>query len=233
MKIILRHSQPNVALGEQWYATENNEVVAKYTGIDMEGKHTAIQRLYNGDIEYNDGTVLQIRRSYPAGIMNAFSMFKSGFDMNKFVVTISEDSTQTGQFVREIMKRESSIGGPYFYELTYNNETFSGYEIGMDPIGLFFYIYKDDEVVGFADAVTKVINGQAEYSIYSKTDEYKKLLILFVILYDTMNCENQQQIYAGCKHSTWNKATSTRITELMKKFDVHYYEDCKKMYGER
>ena len=99
----------------------------------------------------------------------------------------------------------------------------------ISGVGLFFFVYKGDQVIGVADAVTKVINGQSEYYLYAETDEYQKVFIPFLIYYDYIITWLGGHEYEGGR-SSFEKKSSTHNAELLKKCNLRFYEKCKKMH---
>ena len=138
---------------------------------------------------------------------------------------------KNGTFQGKILGKTKSVGFfksyPY-YELTFDNEVYYGYEVGFGSKGLYLCIYKGETLIAIVDKALRVINFKDSYVAYLLDEQFAKLVTAFVVYYDVTAYGDLMQI---ALLSVKEKRVNTVQKDLIEKYDATFIPKIKEMEG--
>lgn len=165
---------------------------------------------------------------------NTVNMYYNPYDNSygtKWADRLSFKFLSNNALVGNVVGKTKKVGFlksyPY-YEMTFNNETYYGYEVGFGSQGLFLCIYKGDELIAIVDKKLRVINYKDSYTAYIKDESYAIVTVLLVTYYDVITYGDLLQI---ALFSLSEKRVNTFQKDLIAKYDPDFIPRIKTQDG--
>ena len=151
---------------------------------------------------------------------------------NKLKDRLSFKILQDGNYLGAVVGQTKKLGflkSYAYYEFTFNNEVYYGYEVGFGFKGLYLCIYKGEQLIAVVDKTVTVVNFKDCYTAYMLDEQYAKLVVLFVVYYDVIVYGDPREI---ALLSVQQRTVNTIQKELIAKYDPDFIAKIKAMeYG--
>lgn len=138
---------------------------------------------------------------------------------------------QEGRCLGRILGKTKAIGFlksyPY-YEFTFNDEVYYGYEVGFGSKGLYLCIYKGDQLIAIVDKALRVINYKDSYTAYLLDEKWAVPVMTLVVYYDIVAYGDLMQI---ALLSVKERRVNTIQKDLIAKYDPTFIPQIKAIEG--
>ena len=212
--MILNIQQTKSNFHMEWMVLDkNNELYAFVKAPFVVGK-------FQADVYFNDKT--------------QYSLYYNPYDASygtKLKDKLSFKVLQDERVIGKILGQTKAVGFlksyPY-YEFTFQNEHYYGYEVGFGSKGLYLCIYKGDQLIAIVDKALRVINYKDSYTAYLQNEQYAKVVVALVTYYDIVAYGDLMQI---ALLSVQERRVNTIQKELIAKYDPTFIPKIKAMEG--
>ncbi len=106
-----------------------------------------------------------------------------------------------------------------YYDFTFKDKQYYGYEVGFGSKGLYLCIYEDDKLIAIVDKALRVVNFKDTYKAYIENEADFNAVMLFVIYYDSTSYGDVMEIAVL---SVKEKRVNTIQKELIAKYDSEF-----------
>jgi hypothetical protein len=121
-----------------------------------------------------------------------------------------------------LIKRSSYWNGYLYYEIMFNKELYTAYEVGKGKEGLFLPIYKSEAQSALIEKAVAVCDNKDTYKIYLQEEKDAIPIMLFNVIYDTIR-------WANAGEYTYKKKMYNYIytfkKDLLSKYDPRFVEN--------
>lgn len=209
--MIVRIEQTKSSFDMQWNAIVDGKIIAVSNApfergmfqveINYSGMNS--HKLYYNPSDTTWGSKLSDRLS--------FKLFENQFMLGRIVGRT---------------KKTGFLKAYAFYEFTFNEETYFGYEVGFGAKGLYLCIYRGEELIAIVEKELRVVNFKDNYIAYILDSKYLNVVLPFAIYYDVTSYGDIMEIAVV---SVREKRVNTIQKELINKFDEKFIEQVKSM----
>lgn len=212
--MILSIQQTKSNFHMEWTVSDkNNELYALLKAPFVVGK-------FQADVFFSDKT--------------QYALYYNPYDASygaKLKDKLSFKVLQNDMLVGKILGQTKTVGFlksyPY-YEFTFHNDLYYGYEVGFGSKGLYLCIYKGEQLVAIVDKDLRVINYKDSYTAYLLDGQYAKAVVALVAYYDIVAYGDLMQI---ALLSVQERRVNTIQKELIAKYDSSFISRIKAMEG--
>lgn len=184
------------------------EYTATYNGITHYTAYVPINYAgYCADLFHNGERIFQLRWNSTA---NAGALLKSESDKGLAVYDIIDSSNRIrGNIRRKISKNK--FFGYYFFEMSFDNEIFTMYEVGLGKEGIKLPIYNGSNQFALIEKEIETINNNDRYTIHSHLGSELTIATLFTLYYDYLRFGHHGEFSSSSKKSFYLFSTNKEL----------------------
>lgn len=200
------------ALFSQTHSGMTADYSVKYGDTETFAAHVPINYAgYCANLFQNGEQIYQLKWDSSANIKN---LPKIGTNKELAIYDIIDSTLGIcGHICR---KRNKNFWGYFFFEMSFNDETYIMYEVGLGKQGIKLPIYKGTSQIALIEKDTITINNKDKYVIHSHLGKDLLIATLFSLYYDYLRFGHHGEISVASKKTFTLYSTNK---ELKSKYD--------------